>query len=163
MNFNELIERRKYLQEMKGWIIEDYKQRFENLKQSQAKDLDPVNKELEEINKEAIEAMQESGMTTVNTKSGQMTLKEYDYSKPSNWSKVKLDSMEKKKTLNDLKANAPQYIVEEVTEKPNDKAIKEALASGELIATNGVILNAETGEVICDEIFKPKETGLQVK
>lgn len=164
MNLEEITNELNRLKVERAMTDEQFKQAEKDLKADRSSALKELDERIEALKSEAETLLDAVGAKSVKTASGTIKKVEYDQSKASNWKPVKKWSIqEKRDIIGHIESVDADYVKEETTKKLDDSRIKKDMASGLLVNQGGSLINTETGEVLCEALFEPKEPSIIVE
>lgn len=161
MNLEEITSKLNELKYRRAMTDEEYKQAKRDLAKDHSNALKEYDIQIESLQSQAMELLESVGVKSAKTKAGTIKKVEYDSSKASNWAPIKrLSAQEKRDVIGHIESIDPSYIQIEEVKKLDESKIKAELASGVLINHDNNIINTETGEVLCEALFQPKESSI---
>lgn len=161
MNLEEITSKLNQLKVERAATDADYKQAERDINVDRMNALKEIDGQIETLKQEAENILNSVGVKSAKTSAGTIKKIEYDSSKASNWSWIKkLGKQETRDVVGHVESIDPSYIKVEEVKKLDDSRIKSELASGLLINYEGNIINTETGEVLCEALFQPKESSI---
>lgn len=164
MNFKEITNELIKLKQERMTVDEQFKQAERDLKEDHSNALKKLDERIEALKSEAKTRLDAEESTKITTSSGTIKKVEYDPSKPSNWKPVKKwNAQEKRDIIGHIESVCADYVKEKTVKELDDSRIKQEMASGLLVNQGGNLINTETGEVLCNALYEPKEPSIIVE